>query len=146
MILAFVILSTVVIRACDPRQAERQGFLILFFFSFAYLFTLYPNHSPALPSPSLTQPLLPFPFPFSSEKGKSPTLHLKSLQGLDTSSSPLRPDKAAQLGEQELQAGNRVRDSPHSSGWRNSHKDQATHLLHMYWCLGWSLYAFWLVV
>jgi hypothetical protein len=79
---------------------------------------------------------LPTPPPLLLWEGKGspldipPSWHVKPLQDYEY---PLwlRPDKAAQLGEQDLQAGNSFRDSPCSSCW-GTHMETELHICCIY--------------
>ena len=110
------------------------NFLLFSVHLFVYLFIHFTSAwKPLLSSQlSLSHPL-PLPLHFFSEKaeiphphsGTEPPSHIKSLQDW-VSPLPLRPDKTAQLGEQNPQSDNRFRDSSHSSCWGA----QAAHLVH----------------
>ena len=119
---------------------EYRSFSRLFFHS------LYIPNAP-FPVPLHMVPP-PLPLPLRRERsplGIKPPWHFKSLQEY-LQPLPLSPDKTVQLGEQDLQAGNRVRDSPCSSCWKTSMK---TNLHICYICAGDldpTLYALWLVV
>jgi hypothetical protein len=91
------------------------------FFPLIYLFIHFPSISkPVL----LVPPYKPLPHPPSSSplrKGRSPLgtslpWYIKLPQDL-VHPLPLRLDKAVQLGEQDPQASNKVRVSPHYSCW-----------------------------
>ena len=64
--------------------------------------------------------------------GTNPPWHLKSLQD-EAHPLLLRPDKAAQFGKQNLQAGSRSRVSS-APVLGDPHEDQAVYLLHI--CMG----------
>ena len=101
------------------NNISAETFFLFDYFIYSFI---HPDHSPhSLLSP-LTQllPCPPSPFPLRKEEHHptqyQPMLAVKSLQD-QVRPLPLRPDKAVQLGEQDPQAGSRVRVSPCSSCW-----------------------------
>lgn len=122
------------------------------FFFHIYLFTYFFNRftsqlQPPLSSQhGLTWPPLPLPTSFSSEKaeslplGSNPPCHLNSLQD-QIHLFPLRPDKTAQLAEQDPQVGN-SQGKPLLQLLGDSHEEQAAHLLHMCYSKKLQFYLF----
>jgi hypothetical protein len=85
------------------------------------MYSLYiPITTPAPPPPSDSpSPYLHFRSPLRRWRASLSThapWYIKSLQD-KAHASPLRPGKAAKLGEQDPQAGSRVKDSPSFSCW-----------------------------
>lgn len=100
-----------------------------FFFHFSQL--LYSNHisiaaAPFRPVPHLSSPSTSF-LTFSSQKGSfmPPTHQPKLAHGVITVSLT-STHKAAQLMEQDRQAGNRFRNSPYSRCWETTSKPRCT--------------------
>jgi hypothetical protein len=93
-------------------------FVSLNSFLFKKLFIHFTSRSLS-PSPCSPSHTPPHPLPLLSEKEEAPwyhpTLTHQVTEGLGTS-SPTEARKG-QLGEQDPQAGNKVRDSPCSSCW-----------------------------
>lgn len=96
-------------------------FLLSFFSINLFMYSLYiPITTPAPPPPSDSpSPYLHFRSPLRRWRASLSThapWYIKSLQD-KAHASPLRPGKAAKLGEQDPQSGCRFRDSLSSSFW-----------------------------
>ena len=103
--------------SCQSHDFTRKHLCLFVFLINLYVCSFYiPISVPLLPVSSHTDSPPPHPLCFTSEKGEcslgiTPSWLIKSLQG-ETQPIPLMSDMVVQLGEQDLWAGNRFKDSP----------------------------------